>query len=206
MELADATGSAAARRVSTVARLKVVLDDVEPKVTRQLLVPLTMRLSRLHSVLQIVVGWTDSHLWEFRFRDVGYGPPDPDYRDGPLDARFTSLGRAVADSGARSFKYLYDFGDGWSHSIRIEKTEPVTIGLDYPFLLHASGRCPPEDVGGPPGYEEFLAAIANPQHPEHQQMREWFGDSFDPQSVNTAAIDERLAKLSPRGRKTPGTR
>jgi hypothetical protein len=139
--------------MSLVARLKVVLEDVEPKVVRQLIVPLTMRLSRLHTVLQIVIGWTDSHLWEFRFRDVGFGIPDPDDWDPPLDARHISLGRAIRDSGVRSFTYLYDFGDGWSHSIRIEKIDAAIPGLDYPFFLHASGRCPPEDVGGSQGYE-----------------------------------------------------
>ena len=63
---------------ASVARLKVVLDDVTPSVVRQIEVPLTIRLSRLHTVLQIVLGWTDSHLYEFVFGGVGFGIPDPD--------------------------------------------------------------------------------------------------------------------------------
>ena len=149
MELAGSTRRATLGCVSSIARLKVILDHVQPQVVRRLEVPVTMRLSRLHTVLQIVLGWTDSHLYEFRFRDVGYGIPDPVYDDNPIDARFTSLHRAIQDSSSLSFTYLYDFGDGWSHSIKIEKIEPALAGITYPFLIHASGRCPPEDVGGP---------------------------------------------------------
>lgn len=100
-----------------IARLKITLDDVEPVVSRRIEVPLAIRLDRLHHVLQIVVGWTDSHLYEFRFRGIGFGIPDPDWGmgDGPIDARKTTLLAAIEDTGAKSFKYLYDFGDGWEH-------------------------------------------------------------------------------------------
>jgi hypothetical protein len=185
--------------VTSVARLKVTLDEVEPKVTRRLEVPVTMRLSRLHTVLQIVLGWTDSHLYEFRFRDLEYGIPDPDWEHRCIDARHTSLGRAIKDSQALSFKYLYDFGDGWTHTVKVEKIEPGISGLDYPLLLHASGRCPPEDVGGPFGYSEFLEILADRNHPEYDQNLVWADGSFDPHFVDLEAIDRKLGNLKRRG-------
>ncbi|MFZ2872700.1 plasmid pRiA4b ORF-3 family protein [Zavarzinia sp.] len=133
---------------TAIARLKIKLDDVKPAVMRRIEVPLALRLDRLHLVLQVALGWTDSHLYEFRFRDVGFGIPDPDWEHDILDARKAKLEAVIADTGARSFKYLYNFGDGWEHTVKVEKIAPATPDVDYPLLLGASGRCPPEDVGG----------------------------------------------------------
>lgn len=110
---------------ASLVRLKVTLDHVEPTVMRRVVVPLRIKLHRLHEVLQAAMGWTNSHLYEFRIRDVGFGLADQDWGDGPLDARKISLLAAIEDIGAKSFKYLYDFGDGWTHSIKIERTFPV---------------------------------------------------------------------------------
>lgn len=185
---------------AAVARLKIVLDDVEPTVMRRLEVPLNLRLDRLHTVIQEAVGWTDSHLYEFRVRNIGFGIPDPDwgFGDGPIDARKTTLLDAIEDTGAKSFKYLYDFGDGWEHSIRIERIEPAAADIRYPRLLAASGRCPPEDVGGPWGYQEFLQALTDPKHERHDEMVEWWGDSFDPADIYVPEIEKAMARLASR--------
>lgn len=188
--------------MSSIARLKVVLEHVEPKVVRRFEVPVTMRLSRLHTILQIMMGWTDTHLYEFTFRGSGYGIPDPDWDTDCADARSTSLSRAIRDNETLSFKYLYDFGDAWSHSVKVEKIEPAFPGLTYPFLIHASGRCPPEDVGGPDGYAQFLQIIANDQHEEFHETIVWAGGEFDPHFVDLARIDQRLAELAKRSTKT----
>ena len=118
----------------SIARLKIVLDDVDPPVMRRIEVPLDLRLDRLHAVLQEAVGWTNSHLWEFRVRDIGFGIPDPEwgFGNGPIDARKTTLLAVIEDTGAKSFRYLYDFGDGWKHSIRIERIEPALADVVYP--------------------------------------------------------------------------
>ena len=105
-----------------IAHLKITLDDVAPTVMRRIEVPLSIRLDRLHLVLQAALGWTDSHLYEFRARDTGWGVPDPDFGDGPLDARRARLLDVLEDMGVRSLKYLYDFGDGWEHTVRLEVT------------------------------------------------------------------------------------
>jgi len=172
---------------SSIARLKVTLKDVKPAVVRRIEVPLTIRLDRLHLVLQAAVGWTNSHLYEIRARDVGWGVPDPDWGDGPLDARKMRLLGVLEDTGAKTLNYLYDFGDGWEHTIKVERITDPMPGLTYPLLIDATGRCPPEDVGGPWGYAEFLEAIANPKHENHADMVQWVGELFDP---NTIAFDE----------------
>ena len=103
----------------TIARLKVTLDAVEPPVTRRLAVPLGIRLDRLHLTLQAALGWTDSHLWEIRARDVAWAIPDLDWPDGPLSARKATLWDVIEDTGAKTLHYLYDFGDGWEHTIKL---------------------------------------------------------------------------------------
>jgi hypothetical protein len=145
-----------------IARLKVTLDDVKPQVLRRLEVPLTIRLDRLHLVLQAALGWTNSHLYELRAQDVGWGVPDPDFRDGPLDARKARLIDVLEDLGSKTLHYLYDFGGGWEHTIKIERIDQAIPGALYPRLLDASGRCPPEDVGGPWGYRSSSPPTPTP--------------------------------------------
>jgi hypothetical protein len=113
--------------------------------------------------------------------------------EGPLDARKTRLLDVLEDAGAKTLKYLYDFGDGWEHTIKVERiTDPVP-GLAYPLLINATGRCPPEDVGGPWGYAEFLKAIADPKHESHAEMIQWAGEPFDP---NTIDLDEHAKAVA----------
>jgi hypothetical protein len=183
---------------TSIARLKITLDDVEPKVIRWMEVPLTIRLDRLHLALQAALGWTNSHLYEIRVKDVGWGIPDPDWGGGPLDARKARLIDVLEVTGAKTLKYLYDFGDGWEHTIKIERIDDAIPGIDYPWLLEAKGRCPPEDIGGPPGYENFLAALADPEHEDHIEMLEWAPEDFDPHHVNQEARQREVELLAMR--------
>lgn len=181
---------------SAIARLKITLDDVKPTVMRRVEVPLTLRLDRLHLVLQAALGWTDSHLYEIRAGDVGWGVPDPDWGEGPLDARKARLVDVLEDVGAKTLKYLYDFGDGWKHTVKVERIVDAIPGLAYPLLVDAAGRCPPEDVGGPWGYAEFLEAMADPEHENHDEMVQWAGEVFDPNTIDIDAYAQELAKLA----------
>ena len=191
----------------SIAHLQLKLDDVEPAVVRYLEVPLTIRLDRLHLVLQAAIGWTNSHLYEIRARDVGWGVPDPDFGDGPLDASKTRLADILEDVGVKSIKYLYDFGDGWEHTIRVERVTDPVPGIAYPRLIEAVGRCPPEDVGGPWGYSDFLDAITDPDHEEHAERLEWAGGRFDPADPNAEALAQAVDKLARKwARKPPTTR
>lgn len=184
---------------SLIARLKIVLDGVEPVVMRRIEIPADLSLHDLHDVLQIALGWTDSHLYEFRIKDTRFGIPFPDMDagDAPRDADKTILAQALKDTRAKSFKYLYDFGDGWKHSIKIEGIRPAAQEGTYPRLVEATGRCPPEDIGGPWGYMDFLDVIADPEDEGHEEMLEWLGeDTFDPNLVDTDAIDHTLADFA----------
>lgn len=184
----------------TIARLKITLDDVTPAVMRRIEVPLAIRLDRLHAVLQAALGWTNNHLWEIRARDTGWGPRDPygGFGDGPLDASKAMLLSVVEDMGVKTLKYLYDFGDGWKHTVKIERIIDAEPGALYPRLVDATGRCPPEDIGGARGYAEFLEVIADPDHERHDEMTEYYDAEFDPQAIDVVAIDAELVSLAKR--------
>ncbi len=188
---------------ASIAHLRIKLDHVEPVVVRRLEVPLTIRLHRLHLALQAAMGWTNSHLYEIRAGDVGWGMPDQDFGDGPLDASKARLADVLEDVGAKSLKYIYDFGDCWEHSIRIERITDAVPGVIYPRLVEAVGRCPPEDVGGPGGYQEFLDAIADPDHEDHADKLEWVGGPFDPNDTDVERLTQAVERLAKKWTRTP---
>jgi Plasmid pRiA4b ORF-3-like protein len=189
---------------ATIARLKITLDDVKPVVLRRIEVPLVIRLDRLHLTLQAAMGWSNSHLYELRAGDVGWGIPDPDWNDGPLDARKTRLGEMLQDVGTKTLRYIYDFGDDWEHTIKVERVIDPVPGVAYPRLIDAAGRCPPEDIGGPWGYLELLDARANPKHERHAECEELFPEGFDPEIADVKRIADELDALAKQwSRKSP---
>ena len=161
-----------------IFQLKVCLCDVTPSVWRRVLVPGGYTLDRLHRVFQHVMGWQNYHLHSFDIDGLAYGEPDP---DGELDVRDELDTRldAVAVKGGH-FRYTYDFGDWWEHEVTVEDVFGADPDERYPVCVSGEGACPPEDVGGPFGYRLFLAALADPAHPEHDAMRAWIGRAFDP--------------------------
>jgi hypothetical protein len=193
--------------MTAIARLKITLDDVKPQILRRIEIPVTIRLDRLHVTIQAAMGWTNTHLYEICAGDVSWGEAGEElWGDGPLDARKTRLVDVLEDIGTKTLKYVYDFGDGWDHTIKIERTLDPSPGIDYPLLLQAVGRCPPEDVGGPTGYAEFLEALADPKHQRHAEFTEWAPETFDPNIVDTRAIDAQLAALAKQWSRKPAVR
>ena len=191
---------------SHIAVLKVTLDDVKPTVMRRFVVPLTIRLDRLHLVLQAAIGWTNSHLYEITTRGVGWGIPDADFGDGPLDARKARLIDVLEDCGVKTLKYLYDFGDGWEHTVKVERIENAIPGLTSPFLVDAVGRCPPEDVGGPSGYEDFLEIMSNAAHDSYEETRRWIGNDFDPRTADLTQLSHAVDALATKWSRTATSR
>jgi hypothetical protein len=124
--------------------------------------------------------------------------PDQDWAGDFLDARKARLGDVLEDVGTKTLKYLDDFGDGWEHTIKIERLIDPEPGTPYPRLIEAKGCCPPEDVGGPWGYAEFLEAIADPKHERHRELKEWFADHFNPHvvDVDVDRLSEDVAELA----------
>ena len=133
---------------------------------------------------------------------VSWGRVDPDWGDGPRDAAKSRLIDVLEDTGAKTLKYLYDFGDAWEHTVKIERIADAVPGLSYPILIDATGRCPPEDVGGPPGYSDLLEILADPRHERYTEMMEWIGGNFDPRSMkiedHAKAVDGLARKWAPK--------
>ncbi len=172
-----------------IFQLKVTLRDVQIPIWRTVQVPGEVTLRQLHEILQLTMGWQNSHLHEFRVDSVSYGEPSAEFDLELKDDRRFRLSRVAPKAGAR-VTYLYDFGDGWEHDIVVEKILPPEPRLRYPLCLAGNGACPPEDVGGPWGYEEFLAAIRDPGNKQHDEMLEWVGGPFDPDLFDARALNE----------------
>jgi hypothetical protein len=192
--------------MTDIVELKVRLRDVEPPVMRRVQIPGDYSLHRVHDVIQAVMGWYDMHLHEFKVGGKTYGQPDI---EGELsfgvriyDDRNIKLGKLI-ERGVREFTYTYDLGDDWQHDVEVVRTLAPEQGVDYPVLVEWSGACPPEDVGGPPGYEEFLKAISDPEHEEHDDVVAWSGGDFDPQFLDLEAVDAMLGRIRASRRKGP---
>jgi hypothetical protein len=185
----------AAKTAAPIYQLRIELLDVSPTVWRRLLVPGSIKLHKLHAVLLWTMGWAGGHLHEFVIGHDHYGEPDPDFDTPPRVQRDDRFTLAVALGARKSFIYLYDFGDGWEHRVTVEKTLPADPALKLPQCLDGANACPPEDVGGPPGYEDFLEAIHDPAHEEHDAMLEWCGGAFDPAAFDPAAVNESLQRF-----------
>jgi hypothetical protein len=185
----------------TIARLRIALLDTDPPIWRRVEVPVEASLKMLHDVIQAAMGWLDYHLWEFEVDGRRYGLPDPDWPDGPAAAAGTKLATLIG-RGVRRFDYVYDMGDSWEHEIAIEAVEAGTPGVKYPHYLEGARRAPPEDVGGIPGFEEFLEAIADPGHSGHREATEWhrecYGEAFDPDTIDERAARLRIGQIAKR--------
>ena len=168
-------------------QLRVTLLETDPSIWRRLQVSSTINLRRLHAVLQVAFGWTQSHLYEFEIGGVTYGEPSPEWEWQVNRAKATQLRRVAADPGT-SFTYLYDFGDGWKHELVLEGVMPPVPGVTYLRCIDGARSGSPEDVGGVWGYADFLVAIANPTHPEHDDLISWSGGHFDPEACDLASM------------------
>jgi hypothetical protein len=168
-----------------ITEITVTLEYVEPKVSRGLDVPSDISLDRLHMILQAAFGWHNAHLYQFCIGEPYQMGAErwvmPDFAESPEDlpANKTTLAQAVAKADAAGLTYLYDFGDDWIHRIEIGNTGDPKPGQTYPRLTDVTGTCPPEDIGGPPGYQMFVEVMADPKHPEHNDLKEWYGGNFD---------------------------
>ncbi len=179
---------------SSIHQLKVTLLGIRPPIWRRIAVPSAMTLGELHAVLQLAMGWTDSHLHDFRIGRTTYGDPemleelgDEDEWEAPLDQ--------VAPQTKSRIRYLYDFGDSWEHEILVEKVGPPDPETRYPVCLAGKRAGPPDDCGGVWGYVQLLETLADPRHPEHEWMMEWAGGPIDPEAFDLDEINRRLGRL-----------
>ena len=180
-----------------VYQLNLTLKGIRPPIWRRVQVPGTLSLAAFHDMIQTVFGWTDCHLHQFVIAGRTYGQPD-DFDEPVEDESGVSLAQAL---GARTkrFLYVYDFGDNWEHEVAVEKIVAGNSGGERPLCLGGKRRRPPEDCGGPPGYQNFLEAIRDPGHEEHDAMLEWVGGSFDAEAFDLAAVNRALVAVSRAG-------
>ncbi len=191
-------------------KLKINLENMPHSVFRRILVPADINMLQLHFVVQIAMGWEFAHLFQFRDKKfeaniIATIPMEED--DFPFFNRRTEESKAdeiqlkdhflLANQG-KPFWYWYDFGDDWWHKITFQKpTKKDRESFSgIPVCVEAFGACPPEDVGGPWGYADFLTVIHNSKHPEHKEMREWAGlssrEKYETEFVDLNQINENL--------------
>lgn len=180
---------------TTIYRIKVTLQHVPPPIWRHIEVPGDIQLGKLHRILQATMGWYDAHLHVFRVGDTTYGVPDSDSlfdteMENECNAR---LDRIVAEGD--TLFYEYDFGDGWEHELKIEKVLAPEPGARYPRCLKGKRACPPEDCGGPWGYQNLIQNLANPKHEEYEEVREWIGDEVDPEAFDLEEVNQMPKRM-----------
>lgn len=191
----------------TLLQLRIELLYTDPLIWRRVLVPDTITLVQLHAVIQESMGWLNCHPHDFDIAGRRFGMIDPEWDVDPKlinEARKTLL---KVLWNRKQFDYLYDFGDSWLHRITQEKILPIIeqITLDeiipmigpqrYAMCVDGENACPPEDVGGVPGYHNFLDVISNPDHEEYDEMIEWCGGSFDPEFFDIDTANKNLKRI-----------
>jgi hypothetical protein len=189
-----------ARADATLYHLEVTLEATEPRIWRRLQVPANANLGWLHAVIQVAMGWTNSHLHQFRAGEALYSDLKNNYAEFEGDPEILDENKATLQQLAPREKdmlvYEYDFGDSWIHELTVEKiVDPDPAAAAVAKCLDGARACPPEDCGGVWGYADLLKIIKNPKHKERKSMMEWLGREFDPVAFNLAKANTWLRKL-----------
>lgn len=183
--------------VKNSLKMKVKLEGVKPDIWRAFVVDSSLSLENLHDVLQIVMGWDDSHLYLFEINGIEYGiPSDDDFND-VTEAKKTKLAKLGLQEKDK-FRYTYDFGDDWVHTIKVDKILPGESPYGSPYCLEGARNCPPEDCGSIPGYEDLVEAMKNKKSKEAKEFIEWLGEPYDPEYFDIEAINKRLKGIKPK--------
>ena len=188
--------------IELIARVRIELRELEPTLWRRVDIPLTSTLLALHDIIQATVGWTNSHLFEFVIDDRVYREPFPDdqlFERNVFDPDGIGLS-ALIGRGVGRLLYVYDFGVDWHHDVIIEEVRDGEAEVDYPAFVAGERRCPPEDVGGVPGFMRFLEAVLNPSHDEHDDLLTWYGRPFDPDDIDERYVRMALSTIANRRR------
>ncbi|MEY2333087.1 plasmid pRiA4b ORF-3 family protein [Acidithiobacillus ferrianus] len=187
-----------AKNPAPLYTLHVELQNIAPPIWRRIVIDGNRTLADLHEVLQIAMGWTNSHLHQYVFPDAFYSDSDFDLDeiDRPLKDESKAEIVKVLKAGDQCF-YEYDFGDDWEHRITVEKVEtPTVIPLRWATVTDGARACPPEDVGGSWGYEQMLEILRNkPASMEAQEYRDWLGDIFDPEYFDLEETNSLLQEM-----------
>jgi hypothetical protein len=189
--------SSAHAQLQRVYQLRIELQEIQPRIWRTILVPETLTLPRLDRVVQAAMGWMNTHLHVWHIAGKRYGVPDPNW-DAPgelIDERKIAIGSVLGDR-VDEFGYEYDFGDGWEHRVVVEKRLAADPERNtWPMCIAGANACPPEDVGGPPGYMDFVQAMHDPAHEEHLEMWTWHGGPFEPTAFSLNDANRAIKRV-----------
>lgn len=181
-----------------VCTLRIELRDTDPVIWREIEVPTSITLKVLHDIVQITMGWFDQHLWEFTIAKLRYGlTMDEDWGTAPRLVASKVRLRDVLKPRKTTIDYLYDFGDSWEHRLTVTRIRPGEPGLAYPRYVAGEHAGPPEDCGGIPGFYNMLDALADPTHPDHDEVRQYLED-YDLTAVDELPIKVALGNISKR--------
>lgn len=178
--------------MSKILQFKITLKESNPKIWRRFLIENTLMFYDLHLVIQNVIGWTNSHLYQFVYERNSYiGNPELLERSEVADDRETELS-AIFDKPKIKMIYEYDFGDGWEHELVLEKIIDKNSTQQYPFCIEGEMNCPPEDCGGIYGFMDMMQKFKNKKHPEHADIAEWLGEDYNQDDFDLEAVNANL--------------
>jgi len=185
-----------ARSPGSIYQLRISLKETEPEIWRRVLVRGSTSLHKLHLVIQDVMGWTNSHLYEFEIRGERFEAPDPEAEgQDSTRAKLDGFGLELNDA----FLYTYDFGDYWQHVLLVEARLRAERGRFYPYCVAGERACPPEDCGGVGMFAELLAVLANPTDPQYSELLEWVDPDYDPAAFDVRPVNRNLGLAHRRG-------
>jgi hypothetical protein len=178
-----------------IFQIQIALKDFKPKIWRRILIPSDVLLSDFHMIIQISMGWTNSHLHQFIKNRTYYSErmiEDDLWEDmGSVDYEKMKISDLLKKEEEK-IVYEYDFGDSWEHDIILEKILPVDTDLKHPICLTGKMNCPPEDCGGVWGYAGMLQVLKDPNHEEYESYMEWLDEDFDPKYFDKNEVNEML--------------
>ncbi|MBU2573666.1 MAG: plasmid pRiA4b ORF-3 family protein [Elusimicrobia bacterium] len=175
-------------------QIKITLRDSHPAIWRRIQVSSAITLRAFHRVLQEVMGWDNAHSYVLIINKQLYAKPDPECGFNIKNDSKFRLGQVITDKG-QCFVYEYDPGDSWQHYCVVEATLPFEDNKPVALCVAGARACPPEDAGGIPGYEDFLASAGYKNHQRHKEMIDWAGGAFDPAAFDLNVINKRLQRL-----------
>ena len=183
------------KKFDKIFQFKITLKGIRPPIWRRIQIPETYTFWDLHVAIQDAMGWFDSHLHRFEIlnpstgmeEEIGIPDEEFEWDTVTLPGWKQKMADYFSMNNTKS-EYVYDFGDNWEHTVKLEKILPRQEGIPYPKCTDGKRACPPEDCGGSWGYEDFLKAITNPKHREHKEMLDWVGGSFDPEHFDIKEV------------------